>query len=539
MSTPVDPTTEISDVVRDNESESALAATESELTLLNVGDGYALLFADHAPKGMDLLEFNVLGQAAGERLTDRLSTAAGVGNLAALGASALPKSQGLVRLAPESLQLLNQAGNSLMQSGGQSLGTIVTANGKLVAHARLLPAVGAQGALLAPMLGPALVLLALQMQLASISRRVDENIELTRDVLRAIHQDQWATLIGLHETSLQALNEAEAAGTVNEHIFAPLASRQADLRKFRKLFVDFVRDHLKALDADAKTSRSYIQKNFDQIIADAHGMLMAEFAWYRAQALRGSLISHDAQNLDANERLLTHLVEETRSEHDEAMLEIAHLLAEVERNVRLLSLLPSARSLPFTSKRRNIDEAMAMAEALSASVADLRSQVLPRRRAVAPKVSVFKSETPSKLTDILAWSLPEPAQVLALADANQERLLANNVYLGIASEYFFVADQSELTKEGAVERITPLNDIRYVRFLERTKKGPTLEIITKDENLTFTFDSWAVEGEGLESARRMANLFSSVMNLPAHEQRTDPLMEEILENSKASKAIES
>lgn len=441
-----------------------------------------------------------------------------------MGLNALPQAQGIVRLAPESMQLLNQAGNSLMQSAGQSLGTIINGSGTVIGQARLLPAAGAQTAMLGAAMGPAAALLALHIQLASISRRVDENIELTRDVLRAIHEDQWATLVALHETSLQALQEAEASGTVNQHIFAPLATRQADLRKSRKLFLDFVRDHLQNLTGDVKSRRSYIQLHFDQIIADSHGMLMAEFAWYRAQVLRGILISHDAQNSETDERLLTHHVEETKSKHADAMREISGLLAEVECQVRLLSLLPAARALPFTSKRRNADEALAMAEALASSVAALRNQVRSRHEVVAPEISVFKTDVPDKLANILAWSLPEQSRILALADANLDRLLANNVYLGITDSVFFVADQGDATKEGIIETLIPLADVRYARFTERTKKGPSLEVITKEDNFAFTFDSWAAGGPALEAARRIGNLFSSVMNLPVEEQRTDPLI---------------
>ncbi|GGJ71434.1 hypothetical protein [Glutamicibacter ardleyensis] len=526
MLTPENHDPEKSEATRDSSSASSVATQASDLALMNIGDGYALLFADHTPQDVSLLGFDALGREAGQRLSDKISAVVGAGNLAALGGpSALPDVQGIVRLAPESMQLLNQTGNSLMQSSGQSLGAIVNANGTIVGQARLLPLAEGAGSMLGPMLGPAMVLLALQMQLASISRRVDENIELTRDVLRTIHEDQWTTLLGLHETSLHALNEAEAAGTVNDHIFAPLATRQADLRKYRNLFVNFVKAHIKALNGDHKNSRSYIQKQFDQIIADTHGMLMAEFAWYRAQVLRGILIGQDAKNLDANNRLLAHLVEETKREHDDAMLEITSLLTEVERQVRLLSVLPVARSLPFTSKRRNIDDAVKMTEALSTSVAALRNQIHAPRELANPKLSIFKAELPDKMREILTWALPEDSQILVLADANQEKLLSNNVYLGIAKEYFFVADQGEFNKEGSIESITPLTDIRYVRYLERSKKGPSLEIITKDENLTFTFDSWAAEGEALAATHRLANVFSSVMNLPEEEKREDSLLE--------------
>lgn len=543
MPTPAGSASENSDELPDLAGTSAVLTQQSELALLDAGEGYALLFADHAPKDLDLLGFDVLGQKAGQRLSESLSTALGAGNLAAAissSSTAVVEAQGLVRIAPESMQLLNQLGNSFMQSSGQNLGAIINANGTIVGQARFLPVSFAQGASSgSALLGPAMVLLALQMQLASISRRIDENIELTQSVLRAIHQDQWAALLGLHETSLRALSEAEAAGTVTDHIFAPLASREADLRKYRKLFIDFVREHLKAFDNDPKVSRSYIQKNFDQIIADTHGMLMAELAWYRAQVLRGILISHDDEKLDANERLLTHLVEETKSEHEQAMQEISTLLDEVDRQVRLLSLLPTARSLPFTSKRRSIDEAVAMSEALASCIADLRNQVRPDRAPAVPEISAFKSDLPDKLTSILTYSLPENSQVLALADANQEKLLTNNIFLGFTTDSFFVADQGELLKEGTVFQITPLADIRYVRFAERPKKGPSLEVITKDENLIFTFDAWATDGEGFEAARRIANLFASAMNLPADEQRTDPLIEKFLRNKSTLKEVEA
>lgn len=509
------------------ESAEVVASQNHEMALLGIEDGFAVLFADHAPKDLDLVGFNVLGSRAGQELSDKLAATAAVGNLAALSqvgnASAL-SAQGLVQIAPESLAILNQAGNTLMQTGGQSLGTIVNAQGTIVASARFLPVAAGQAASLPMLLGPSIALLALQMQIASISRRVDENIELTRDVLRTLHQDQWATLLGLHETSLRALEEARVTGTVNDHIFAPLATRDADLRKQRHLFTNLVKDHVKSLEADPKTRRSYIQKNFDQIIADTHGMLMAEFAWYRTQVLRCSLISHDAANAVENEPLLASLVEETKNEHAKAMDEVTALLTAVERQVRLLAVLPAARSLPFTSKRRNIDDALAMAAALADTVAKLRNRVRPQPTEVHPEVTVFKAELPQKLAEILEWTLPDSNPVLALADVNEEKLISNNAYLGLTKDSFFIAGQGELLKEGVVDRFIPLADVRYARFMERPKKGPSLDIITKDENLSFTFDSWATDGQPLADARRLANVFATAMYLPEEEQQRDPLL---------------
>ena len=55
-----------------------------------------------------------------QRLTDKLAMASGIGNLAAQGAQGAMTVQGLVRLAPETLQALNTA--QPMTSGGWGWG---------------------------------------------------------------------------------------------------------------------------------------------------------------------------------------------------------------------------------------------------------------------------------------------------------------------------------------------------------------------------------------------------------------------------------
>lgn len=164
-------------VPNDNENPS--------MSLVEIEPGIAVLFADQPPSELDLLPFQMLSSQARLTLTDKLAMAAGVGNPAAQGAQGAITAQGLVRLAPETLQALKVA--QPMTSGGWNLGSLISSNGKIAASVRWAPATGAQSATMLAALGPAAALLALQIQLASISRRIDENIELTRDVLRALH----------------------------------------------------------------------------------------------------------------------------------------------------------------------------------------------------------------------------------------------------------------------------------------------------------------------------------------------------------------
>lgn len=498
------------------------ARDEPSLSLIEVEPGFAVLFADQPPTDLDFVPFEMMNDQSRRTLTDNLSAAAGIANLAAQGMQGAASAQGLVRLAPETLELLKTF--QPMTSGGWNLGPIVDNSGKIVAQARFAPVAGIQSATLLASLGPAAALLAVQMQLASISRRIDENIELTRDVLQAIHEDQWMTLLGLHETTMRAVREAQAAGSVNDHVFAAIATKEADLRKQRHLFTSFVNRHAQALDSDRSGRRTYIQKNAEQILADAHGMLMAEGSWYRAQVLRAGHIIRDEANAVENERLLAELAIETKREHSEALEKAAKLLTELERQCRLMAELPGELSLPFTAKRRDIRETTAMAEALSARVAELRNRAHVIPALPTPEVIVFKDDAPEELMRILRWALPGEEPMLAIADVNLDRLIGDNGYLAVTTERVFLSSQNSVRKQGEIEQEFPLADIRYVRFREREKQSPVLDIITVDENIRLTFDGWSAKGQGLERARRLGDLLTAAMNLPKAERRTDALL---------------
>lgn len=495
--------------------------TSSAISLIEIEPGLAVLFADRPPLDLDLIPFAMVSDSVRGSLVDGISQAVGVTNLGAQALQGAMNVQGLVRLAPETIELLKTF--QPMVSDGWNLGPIVNNAGKIVAQARFVPVEGLQSATMLSSLGPAAALLALQVQVAAISRKIDENIELTRDVLQAIHEDQWATLLGLHETTMRAVREAQAAGGVNDHVFAAIATRDADLRKQRHLFTGFVRRHAVALNGDSATKRAYIMKNVEQIVADTHGMLMAEGSWYRAQVLRAGHIIRDELNSAENEGLLAELVAETKKEHSQAMEDATNLLYTLERQCRLMAELPGEFSLPFTAKRRDIREAVNMAEALGSVAAKLRDQVRPEAVPVEPSVVTFEKEIPDDVLRILQWALPEQEPVLALADVNLDRLIGDNAYLGVTTERVFLSTQGAVRKQGEIERDFPLDSIRYVRFREREKQSPVLDIITVEENIRLTFDGWASKGQGLESARRLGTLLAAAMRLPEAERPEDPL----------------
>ena len=75
-----------------------------------------------------------------------------------------------------------------MVEGNYNLG-VLKQGGKFAAHIRWAPAAGVQAASVLENLGLLLAFLAISAQLTAISNKIDENIELTRDVLKALRED--------------------------------------------------------------------------------------------------------------------------------------------------------------------------------------------------------------------------------------------------------------------------------------------------------------------------------------------------------------
>lgn len=507
--------------------ESNPDGDQNQISLLDLGDGVAVLFADRPPANFELIPFQLVGQNTANQTLERLGAVASIlGPIESETRVAAMKAFGLVRLEPESVQALKFF--TPVQSAGKNLGVLKDAQGRFVHVLRYKDLGKLTSVATLTSLAPAIAAAALQAQITAISRKVDTNIELTRSVLQAIHQDQWATLLGLHETTMRALNEALAVGVVNDHIFAAVATREADLRKQRHLFAQKVEDHLKHLEGDAKARRDYLKNNANQIIADAHGLVMAEGSWFRSQVLRASHISHDEAHAGENERLLAELVEVTRTDRNEALENLGQLLTSLERHCNLVAELPTKRSLPFGAEKTNHRQTVDMAKALAQKVSEIRNQFHVLPNLPDPPLLVFNKPAPDELLRILRWVLPVDEKLLAFADINfdgmKDRIGLNNAYLGITSRRFFLTSQSALRNDGLIESQFALADIRYVRFREREKQGPVIDVITADENVRFTLDSWAARDEGLMGAKRLANLLGAAMNLPADEVRTDPLL---------------
>ena len=527
-----------------NEVEASLETqgAEAELALLEVEPGVAVLFGEAAPEGWDVEPFG-LGDRSDREIVDALSNAVGTANAVAQGLGGFVSAQGLVRLAPETIRNLRTM--QTVVKDGYYLGTLKE-GGKFAASVRWAPAAGAQAASVLENLGPSLALLAISAQLTAISNKIDENIELTRDVLKALREDHWNTLAGLCDTVAGAIDEAREVGTVTARIFGRVKHLEDSLRKERKTFTAYLDKHLKELETDYAGRRDYLRDNAEDIIADTQGFIMAETAYYRYLMLRAAEIAADEDRTAGDDELLRHLARQVPAERRDSMDRVAGVLERLDVHCHLAGELSGWRWRLRDLRSRRSSSVNRTVRAMIEYVNRLRGAVYEEPAALRPSITVVKDKDDAsrRALDILMWVLPREEPLLALVEVSQGgftkaipgsdavsggtsgRLMSAASYLGVTPTRFFLTPQSALTGDGSIERSVPLSELRYVRVREG-KKGANLDIITREKNIAVSFEGWAVEGSHGEEVRRVADLLMSFVNLPEEERRSMPELQQI------------
>lgn len=503
-----------------SESDVPESLDEPAATLVEVEPGIAVLFGDRVPDGFELFPFPLLGEKARGSLVDELAKATGTLNMGAQVANGVIQARGLVRLAPETIKALGTS--KPLTSGGYNLGTLTSADGKIVSQIRWLPATGSGAVAIVAALGPAAAMLAIQFQLAQISRLVRQDIELTSEVLRTVRQDQWSSLTGLAQAMAKALGEAQHVGEVTRHIWDNVSGREADLRKQKDLFRENTEAHLTGLRAKRghKDRREFLERHGEAILFDAQSLLMAQSAWFTYQAIRAAHIQTTAEANPKDAQLLEKVVKDARAEQDKALTHADWLLEELARECHVLGELPGNRTLPFTGGRRAAKVVAGVARSLQESIATIQAQSgggdrPPLRE---PGINAFKESVPSELLKILRWHLDEDEELLALADASLDSWYLGDGYVALTSRRLLVMKQGDFKKHGLFNTTVDTEDIRYVRHRPGDRdKSPVVDIITKDENLQLNFGDWARHGRPNGEVQRFADTLRSFMHIPESE----------------------
>jgi hypothetical protein len=276
-------------------------------------DTFLVLASEWDESAFPLDKAFMLSNSAQSNLQQRIAQGTGLANIGLQGLNGLQSVQGLVRLAPETLKLM-QAGATPLTSGGANLGTLAS-GGKIVAQIRWAPAVGASAVGVLAAMGPAIALAAIQFQLASMNKKLDAIIDIGDEILQSIRVDFWTEV----ETSFARLrglwNHAIFSGEVSSHLMDEARGQSWVLSHRRAQMLEDVTRRLSELERkkSAKDRNEWLTRNAATVMRDIQCLILASagcqmydlmWAQYVSQSdpeLAGRIIS-DAQELAARDK---------------------------------------------------------------------------------------------------------------------------------------------------------------------------------------------------------------------------------------------
>lgn len=490
-------------------------------TLVEVSPGMAVVLGE-VPDGMQLIDFGVVPSFDRIQLNQALGTVGNLatiaGNLAEVAASA----QGLFRVNDATLALL-KSGAEMAAKDGAKLGSIFK-NGELIAQARFIPVSMTVGTAIAA-IGPAVAMLALQMQLSEVSSLVQANIALTTQTLKAIRHEQWSELTGLSGAIDRAISEATRVQGVSSTIWDSISGNSAMLEKQLDQYRLNVGEHAKQLGRVRGTARrQYLEDNAEAILFDVNALLISLKAYTGYQSLRAARARSNAGNSEHEARLVEEISSDTREQFDVSMAQAAQLVRDLTRELRIIAELPGRATLPLTKKRRASKVSQLTCQQILEAIQPLADSLNPPIEPLrAPTVSCMPEDM--DLNDylrVLRWFIEDdeslraiafsyepgthnlvgviPAVLGARVDATWSALESNKratvidkfatpTLVAVTDRRIISASPRAFVSQGVIRDSIPLGQVQYVRThsMQGDAVRPTVDVITANRNVRWMF----------------------------------------------------
>lgn len=513
------------DVDADHASQDAAEPGELEAapstTLVEVTSGVAVLFGE-IPKGVELVDLALIPSFDRAQLATTLGSIGNVGTIAGNVAEAISSAQGLYRVNDATLALL-KSGGEMAAKDGAKLGAIFK-NGEMVAQARFFPASMTAAAAIAA-IGPAVAMVALQMQLGEVSKLARTNIALTTKTLRTIRNEQWSEQEGLAEAVDEALQEARELDTITDSVWEPIAPSGPTIRKQLKLYRSNVSAHVQELGTlDGRARREYLESNASAIVFDTHALLSSLKTYAGYQALRAALARTRSTEDEAEAQLFERITRNTPPEISEALEDIGQLTESLVRELRIIAELPGRATMPLTKRRRDAKASQLTCDQLLKAIEPLAELLQP---AVDPPVAPGTVCAPDDLDldpylRVLRWFLEDGEQLRGVAfpfeagthsltgmvpallarrvDATWDALgtgraaavvemVASSTFVAVTDRRIITAAPKMLLDRGELGMTYPLNEVRYVRPRANHSEQvrPTIGVTTERSDVQWMF----------------------------------------------------
>lgn len=490
-------------------------------TLVEVTPGVAVVFGE-VPDGLELISLDMVPSFDRAQLSTALGSLGNAGTIVGNVAEAVSSAQGLFRVNDATLSLL-KSGGQMAAKDGAKLGAIFK-NGELVAQARFIPASMTAATAIAA-IGPAVAMIALQMQLGEISGLVRTNIQLTTQTLKAIRNEQWAELEGLAESVDEAVKETRELDAITDSVWEPIAPSRDKIRKQLKLYRKNVAGHVQELGkVEGRSRRQYLEANAEAIVFDTYALLSSLKTYAEYQAVRAALARTRSTNDESEAQLFDRIARNTPAEINESLSEIRSLTESLVRELRIIAELPGRATVPLTKKRKDAKASQLTCRQLLNAIEPLADMLQPAVEMPAVPATVCAPEglDLDPYLHVLRWFLEDGEQLRsiafpyetgahnlagvvpvllakrvdtawdALAPGNagaMAEILTSSTFVAVTDRRIVTATPKALLRRGELGTTYPLDEVKYVR--PRTNHGervrPTIGVTTERSDVQWMF----------------------------------------------------
>ena len=384
---------------------------EDDTIIVPLDNDYTLVVGSNT-KGLEKIENSLVANQALNDLIASIGEGASLTGGAASAANAIQHMSGLYKLdAVTKAQLA--AGNALTKTAdGRLIGTVRNASGQISRQARLIPVSAPQIAGAIAAIGPAIAMVAVQMQLDSISKQVSTVQRTALQTQRMLKDWQNASFHGTQQAVLRIYRKSTKEGTVSNTNWEQINGLSNDIERHRNYYKQRIKTHAQELQNcqnDVSKRRNYITQHQESILFDTFAALNCIQTWCCYFQL-----AHERARIKGEQPTLTY--DEMRAEVEDDLKEQRTLLHALMRELRIISDLPGASSFFPSQKQQD--------KTVSSNTA---TKLLKQLNELAQHLGIHENPMPnpditcapddydvSPYTKILRWYLDEGEELRAL-----------------------------------------------------------------------------------------------------------------------------
>lgn len=385
---------------------------EDDTIIVPLDNDHALVVGSNT-NGLEKIDNSLIADRALNDLIASIGEGASLTGGAASAANAIQHMSGLYKLdAVTKAQLA--AGNALTKTtDGQLIGTVRNASGQISRQARLIPVSAPQIAGAIAAIGPAVAMVAVQMQLNNISKQVSAVQKTALQTKRILEDWHNADFQGTQQVVLRISHKSAEEGTISNTNWEQISGLSNDVEKHRKYYKDRIQRHIQEIRGsqnDVSARRNYITEHQESILFNSLAAFNCIQTWFYYFQL-----AHERARMKGERPTLT--PDEIRAEVEDDVQIQRTLLHELMRDLRIISELPGEWTLPYFQKWQDKtvsrDTATKLLEELNPLAQQLGIQDNPMP---APAVTCAPADYDTNpYTKILRWYLEEGEELRALA----------------------------------------------------------------------------------------------------------------------------